>query len=105
MENSYKEQGLILLKEERLKLGNNKKDLHEEKTQMPFTPTEAFSVSGLSPFNTEKLLRQRKKLLSENWDEKQQWGNLEFIYSAEHKTDGKKIRKKKYFSEIKVAIL
>ena len=92
--NSYKDQGLILLKEERAKLGNNKKDLHEEKTQMPFTPTEAFSVSGLSPFNTEKLLRQRKKLLAENWDEKQQWGNLEFIYAAEHKSDDKVDKKK-----------
>ena len=97
--NSYKEQGMILLKEERLKLGNNKKDLHEEKTQMPFTPTEAFSVSGLSPFNTEKLLRQRKKLLSENWDEKQQWGNIEFIYDSERKSDNEKGRRNVLFRD------
>lgn len=85
--NSYKEAGLTILKERREALGNNKKDLHEEKTQMPFTPTEAFSVSGLSPFNTEKLTKQRKKLLSENWEDKEQWGNIEFIYAAEAKTD------------------
>lgn len=83
--NSYKEQGIQLLKKHRASLGNNKKDLHEERTQMPFTPTEAFSVSGLSPFNSEKLLQQRKKLLADNWEDKQQWGNIEFIYSQEKK--------------------
>jgi hypothetical protein len=77
--NSYKEQGIELLKAKRKKLGNNKKDLHEEKTQMPLTPTEAFSTSGLSPFNTEKLERQLQKLLSENWEEKTQYGKFEEI--------------------------
>jgi len=85
--NSYKEQGMKLLKEKRAKLGNNKKDLHEEKTQMPFTPSEAFSVSGLSPFNTEKLERQRKFLLSEKWEDKIQWGNLEWIYAKDLSED------------------
>jgi hypothetical protein len=88
--NSYKEQGIELLKRHRASLGNNKKDLHEERTQMPFTPTEAFSVSGLSPFNSEKLLQQRKKLLADHWEDKQQWGNIEFIYSQEKKKGRKK---------------
>ena len=61
--NSYKEPSLELIKQKRKKLGNNKRDLHENKTQMPLTPTEAFSSSGLSPFNTDKLEKQLQKLL------------------------------------------
>jgi len=77
--NSYKEPSLELIKQKRKKIGNNKKDLHENKTQMPLTPTEAFSSSGLSPFNTEKLERQLQKLLSEEWEDKLQQGKFEEI--------------------------
>jgi len=87
--NSYKEPSMFLHQKNREKLKNDKKALHDEKTQYPFTPSEAFSVSGLSPFNTEKLTKQRKILLTENWEEKLQYGNLEWIYSAEAKANKK----------------
>lgn len=77
--NSYKDAGLELIKQRRKRIGNNKKDLHEHKTQMPLTPTEAFSTSGLSPFNTEKLEKQLQKLLAEDWEEKMQYGKFEEI--------------------------
>lgn len=77
--NSYKEAGLELILKKRKQIGNNKKDLHENKTQMPITPTEAFSSSGLSPFNAEKLERQLQRLLTDNWEEKLQYGRFEDI--------------------------
>lgn len=77
--NSYKDAGIELVKRKRKRIGNNKKDLHENKTQMPLTPTEAFSTSGMSPFNTEKLDRQLQFLLSNNWEEKMQYGRFEEI--------------------------
>jgi hypothetical protein len=81
--NSYKDAGLELLAKKRKQLGNNKKDLHDHKTQYPITPTEAFSSSGLSPFNTEKLEKQMQKLLVNDWEEKVQYGRFESIKEGE----------------------
>jgi hypothetical protein len=80
--NSYRDAGIQLIKEQRKKIGSNKRDLHDNKTQMPLTPSEAFSTSGISPFNTEKLERQLQKLLNNDWEEKMQYGRFEPIKSA-----------------------
>jgi hypothetical protein len=77
--NSYKDAGIELLMRERKRVGSNKKDLHTLRTQMPLYPSEAFSTSGISPFNTEKLERQLQKLLTNDWEEKLQYGKFEEI--------------------------
>jgi hypothetical protein len=84
--NSYKDAGIELIHKEREIFKNNKKRLHEAKTQMPLSPREAFSISGLSPFNTEKLDSQRYSLLRNEWKSKVQYGRFEEILE-----DGKRL--------------
>lgn len=83
--NSYKEAGIADLMDKRARLKNDKNKLYDEKTQMPLTPREAFSVSGLSPFNSVKLEKQRDFLLANSWPDKVQYGRFEAI------REGKKV--------------
>lgn len=77
--NSYKEAGIEWTMMDRKKCKGDKKALHDSKTQFPLTPREAFSVSGLSPFNTDKLDSQLQKLMSIDMTEKEQWGRFDEI--------------------------
>lgn len=80
--NSYKELGTILIMEERVRLKEDLESLHVFKTQFPLTPAEAFTASGLSPFNVVKLSEQRTKILGNDWDGIGQRGRLDWIADA-----------------------
>lgn len=86
--NSYKEPGIHLILEERKKRGSNKEDLHDFKTQMPLTPREAFSVSGASPFNIDRIENQLHRLLSDDWHEKEQRGFFKEIINEQGVKEG-----------------
>lgn len=77
--NSYKEPGIELIQKERNKRGDKKNSLQEFKTQMPLTPREAFSVSGVSPFNVNKLDKQLTVLLNSDIEDTYQVGRFERI--------------------------
>jgi hypothetical protein len=77
--NSYREASTELILKERKKRGNEKGKLQEFKTQMPLTPREAFSVSGVSPFNVDKLDKQSTYLLNTDAQEAVQYGRFERI--------------------------
>lgn len=83
--NSYKDASIELIMKDR-ELAKSKKDLHDKKVSFPLTLSEAFSVSGNSPFNNEKLERQRKNLISHEWENKVQRGRLEWIYGSDNKS-------------------
>ena len=78
--NSYKELGEVMIAERREKLKNKPDSLHVEKTQMPLTPAEAFTASGLSPFNVIKLSEQKTKVLGNKWNRIAQYGRLDWVY-------------------------
>lgn len=77
--NSYKEAGIEDVKAQRKKKKGDKKELHEHKVNFPLDPKEAFSVSGLAPWNTQKLEDQRTNLLVSKWEEQVQWGRFDEI--------------------------
>lgn len=78
--NSYKEASIIDIKETKeLYRKTDKEKYYEYLTQMPLTPEEAFSVSGASPFDVEKLTQQRTYLLNNDWKDKVQLGRFEPI--------------------------
>lgn len=76
--NSYKELGIALLNERRSKIKDPIK-LHTEKTQMPIYPHEAFLRSGESPFNTEKLNRQKGFLFKSKIKDTYKYGRIDPI--------------------------
>ena len=82
--NSYKEQGLVLLREQRRLTKTN---ITELKTQFPFVPSEAFTLSGNCPFNVAKLENQYKRLRDIDADSLIQWGRLEWIFDNRDKVD------------------
>ena len=64
--NSYKEQGLFLIHEQRAKKSHKAADLAIEKMNMPLTPSEAFTSSTESMFNTAKLQARLDELFTLN---------------------------------------
>lgn len=74
--NSYKEQGMEFVEWERKK----KKDKSVYKTQMPLTPSEAFTIGGKCPFNVEKLEMQMVALVSCQQSERMMYGRFEWVY-------------------------
>lgn len=83
--NSYKEPSMQLIAEEKAKFARDKEKLHDYKTQMPLTPQEAFSTSGATPFDTDKLETQRLFLINNEWDKKLQKGRFEEIVEGKRR--------------------
>ncbi|MFK7946409.1 MAG: hypothetical protein AB8G11_02375 [Saprospiraceae bacterium] len=81
--NSYKEEGIAIIEHERLKMSGEKLQIH--KTQMPLTTEEAFTPSGESVFDLDKLISQRSHLLKSSWKDKVQYGDLEWIMNGNKK--------------------
>ena len=77
--NSYKKESVHIINENRKKMNSEK--LHADKTQFPLNTEEAFTPSRAGEFDTEKLTEQRKYLINNNWKDKIQYGNLEWIIS------------------------
>jgi len=85
--NSYKEPGMALWSEEYEVKKNDKKDAQEYLTQMPRTTMDAFSVSGLCPFNTIKLRAAEKRIMDNHRNNQmlEKWGR----FVAERGPDGR----------------
>lgn len=88
--NSYKEIGLHIVDEVIARMDGDLEAIHVYKTQMPKTPSDAFSVSGLSPFDSVKLSAQRTKIQVNGWDSMAQRGRFDWILDPKGKRLGVK---------------
>ena len=77
--NSYHDLGDFFIDLEHELRKNSPEDLHYYKTQMPRSPQEAFSISGLSPFDAIKLGEARARIMRNNWEDLVQYGRLDYI--------------------------
>lgn len=86
--NSYKDIGLAIVDEVLARMEGDLEAVHVYKTQMPKTPTDAFSSSGLSPFDSVKLTEQRTRIQVNKWDRLAQRGRFDWELDGKGKRIG-----------------